>query len=60
MRFENAVWLRERSIISMSRNLVLLIIFLVIVIAAMFFLASMDVEQEPKPVEKPVVGAELS
>lgn len=43
----------------MPRNLVFLIVFLVLVIAAMFFLASMDVESEPKPVEKPVIGGEL-
>ncbi len=43
----------------MSRSLFLSIVFLVIVIAAMFFLASIDVEQDPTPVEKPVIGGEL-
>ena len=43
----------------MPRNLVFLIVLLVIVVAAMFFLASMDVESEPQPVEKPVIGGEL-
>ncbi len=44
----------------MPRNLVFLIIFLVAIIGAMFLLASMDVEQDMKPVEKPVVGGELN
>ncbi len=42
----------------MSRSLVFLIVFLAAVIGAMFLLASLDVEQELKPVEKPVVAEE--
>ncbi|MEH6756026.1 MAG: hypothetical protein V7676_00780 [Parasphingorhabdus sp.] len=45
--------------IKMPRNLVFLIVFLVAIIGAMFLLASMDVEQELKPVEKPVIGGAL-
>ena len=44
----------------MPRNLVFLIVFLVIVIAAVFILASIDTERAPQPVEKPVIGAELN
>lgn len=44
----------------MPRNLVFLIIFLITIIGAMFLLASMDVEQDVKPVEKPVIGGELN
>lgn len=43
----------------MPRNLVFLIVFLVAVIGAMFLLASMDVEKDLKPVEKPVTIGEL-
>lgn len=42
----------------MPRSLVFLIIFLVVIIGAMFFLASMDVEQDLVPVEKPVAVGE--
>lgn len=42
----------------MPRNLVFLIIFLAAVIGAMFLLASMDVEQDMKAVEKPVIAEE--
>ncbi len=42
----------------MPRNLVFLIVILVAVIGAMFLLASMDVEQDMKPVEKPVIAEE--
>ncbi|MEW4468248.1 hypothetical protein AB1K62_10490 [Parasphingorhabdus sp. JC815] len=42
----------------MPRNLVFLIVFLVVIIGGMFFLASMDVEQDVKPVEKPVLVGE--
>lgn len=44
----------------MPRNLVFLIVFLAAIIGAMFLLASIDVEQDVKPVEKPVIGGELS
>lgn len=44
----------------MPRNLVFLIVFLAAVIGAMFLLASMDIEQDLKPVEKPVIGGELN
>ncbi|MEP2103840.1 MAG: hypothetical protein ABJP02_17075 [Parasphingorhabdus sp.] len=44
----------------MPRNLVFLIVFLVIVIGAMFLLASMDVEQDMQPVEKPVIAEETN
>lgn len=44
----------------MPRNLVFLIIFLLLAIAGMFYLASMDVEQDVGPVEKPVIGDDLN
>ncbi|WP_268255412.1 hypothetical protein [Parasphingorhabdus litoris] len=44
----------------MSRNLVFLIVFLVVIIGGMFLLASMDVEQEMQPVEKPVIVKETN
>lgn len=44
----------------MSRKLVFIIMFFALVIAAMFFLASMDVEVEEQPIEKPVIGNELN
>ena len=44
----------------MSRKLVLMIVFLGLIVAAMFFLASMDVEVKERPVEKPVIGEELN
>jgi len=44
----------------MSRKLVFIIAFLGLAVAAMFFLASMDVEVEEKLVEKPVIGEELN
>ena len=43
----------------MPRQLVFLILFVVILIGAAFFLASMDLEQPLQPVEKPVIGADL-
>lgn len=43
----------------MPRKLVYLILFVVILIAAAVFLASMDAEQPLQPVEKPVIGDEL-
>ena len=43
----------------MPRSFVFLAILLVIIVAAMFYLASIDVEREPQPVEKPVIGGEL-
>ncbi len=43
----------------MPRKLVYLILFVVIVIGAAVFLASMDVEQPLQPVEKPVIGNDL-
>ncbi len=44
----------------MPRNLVFLVVFLAVIVAAMFFLASIDVETEPRLIEKPVIGSELS
>lgn len=44
----------------MSRKLVFIIVFLGLVVAAMFFLASMDVEVKEQPIEKPVIGDELN
>lgn len=44
----------------MPRSLVFLIIILIALIAAMFFLASMDIEQPAEPVEMPVIGGELN
>mgnify|MGYP003634456746 CR=1 len=44
----------------MPRNLVFLIVFLAVIIGAMFLFASIDVEQDLKPVEKPVVGGALN
>lgn len=43
----------------MPRQLVFLILIVVILIGAAFFLASMDLEQPLQPVEKPVIGADL-
>ncbi len=43
----------------MPRNLVFLIVFLVAIVGALFLLSSMDVEQDVKPVEKPVIGGAL-
>jgi hypothetical protein len=43
----------------MPRPLVYLILFFVILIGGSVYLASMDVEQPLKPVEKPVIGADL-
>lgn len=43
----------------MPRKLVYLILFVVILIGAAVFLASMDVEQPLQPVEKPVIGDDL-
>ena len=43
----------------MPRQLVFLILIIVILIGAAFFLASMDLEQPLQPVEKPVIGADL-
>ena len=43
----------------MPRQLVFLVLFVVILIGAAFFLASMDLEQPLQPVEKPVIGADL-
>ncbi|WP_373491945.1 hypothetical protein [Parasphingorhabdus sp.] len=39
--------------------MVFLALFVVILIGAAFFLASMDVEQPLQPVEKPVIGDDL-
>ncbi|MEP3226884.1 MAG: hypothetical protein ABJO01_12985 [Parasphingorhabdus sp.] len=44
----------------MPRKLVFLILFLVAIVGAMFLLASLDVEQNLQPVEKPVLGEGLS
>lgn len=44
----------------MPRSLVFLLILLAVIIGAMFFLSSMDVEQDVKPVEKPVVVGEAN
>ncbi len=44
----------------MSGKLVIIIVFLGLLIAAMFFLASMDVEVKEQLVEKPVIGDELN
>ena len=43
----------------MPRQLVFLILIVVILIGAAFFLSSMDLEQPLQPVEKPVIGADL-
>lgn len=43
----------------MPRMLVILIGLIILLIAGMFYLASIDVEQEPKLVEKPVIGETL-
>ena len=43
----------------MPRQLVLSILFVVLLIGAAFFLASMELEQPLQPVEKPVIGADL-
>tara|TARA_R110001599_G_scaffold223639_1_gene422808 strand:- start:11949 stop:12083 length:135 start_codon:yes stop_codon:yes gene_type:complete len=43
----------------MPRQLVYIILFVVILIGAAFYLASMDVEQPLHPVEKPVIGDDL-
>ena len=43
----------------MPKSLLVLIIFLAVLVVGMFILASMDVEQEPKLVEKPVIGEVL-
>jgi hypothetical protein len=44
----------------MPRKLVFLIVFLALIVASMFFLASIDAEQEPKLVEEPVIGTDLN
>lgn len=49
---------KQDSGIYMPRSLVFLLILLAVIIGAMFFLSSMDVEQDLKPVEKPVVVGE--
>lgn len=43
----------------MPRKLVFLILFVAILIGATLILASLDVEQPLKPVEKPVIGGDL-
>ena len=43
----------------MPRKLVYLILFVVILIGAAVYLASMDVEQPLQTVEKPVIGDDL-
>lgn len=43
----------------MPRNLVVLFIFFAVIVAGMFLLASIDVEQEPTLIEKSVIGGEL-
>lgn len=44
----------------MPKNLLFLIVFLVALIGALFLLASMDVEQDMKPIEKPVIAEEAN
>ncbi|WP_417613528.1 hypothetical protein [Parasphingorhabdus sp.] len=43
----------------MPRQLVFIVLFVALLIGAAFFLASMDVEQRLKQVEKPVIGDDL-
>ena len=43
----------------MPRNLVVLFVLFAVIIAGMFLLASIDVEQEPVLVEKTVIGGTL-
>ena len=43
----------------MPRQLVFIVLFVALLIGAAFFLASMDVEQPLKQVEKPVIGDDL-
>lgn len=41
----------------MPRSLVIILLLVILLGAGMFGLASMDVEQDPKPVEKPVLSS---
>jgi len=43
----------------MPRNLVISFVLIALLIAGMFYLASIDVEKEPVLIEKPVIGETL-
>jgi hypothetical protein len=44
----------------MPRKMVIIIVFILLIVAGMFILASLDTEQPLTPVEQPVIGGDLT